>query len=98
MWVPSPLDLDCVFRGLPIVISTSGHAEIFREDIVPETLCGMIQNSIPCPKGSPGMPHQRDTLRVCANRKGKTFSILMVKDFTVRFGVVAYLVTHVKPI
>jgi hypothetical protein len=92
------MDPECIFRGLPVVLKDASHAEILRESIQPQTLCDMIQNSIPCPKGSPGKPFRRDAIRVCANRKGRIFSIILEKDHTIRIGKEAYAVIHVKPI
>ena len=90
--------VDCMYEGKPVRLTDPGHAEILRERIMPLTLCDMIHDAFPCPKGSPGKPHRRGAIRLCANRKGKIFSIILELTYTVKASREEYHVTHVKPI
>lgn len=89
---------ECMHEGLPVRVSESAISHLSAEEISAETLCDMIQNNVDCPKGRRGAPHRRTTLRLCAMRRGRMYSILMEKDYTRDIRQGAYLVIHLKPI
>ena len=89
--------MDCIFRGLPLRYSDSANAHMLAERIFPQTLCDMINHSIDCPQNAP-KPHRRTAIRVCSNRRGKVYAIMIEKDYTIDIHQDAYLVTHFKPV
>lgn len=78
-------------------ITDSGFAHLFAEDIQPMTLCDMLLHTTECPKGK-GKAHSRNAVQVCAVRKRRIYSILLVKETANDTGEQVYSVIHLKPV
>lgn len=89
---------ECVHDGIPVRVSESAISHLSKEDITATNLCDMIHHHVDCPKGRSGIPHRRSTLRLCAVRKGKMYSILMEREYTLDIRQDAYVVIHLEPI
>jgi len=86
-----------MFRGLPLRYSDSTNVHLAIEKILPETLYDMISHPVNCPENAP-KPHRRTAIRICAERRGRLFVIMLERDYTNDIHDDAYVVTHLKPI
>jgi hypothetical protein len=89
--------MDCMFRELPVRLSESARYHLDFEDISPETLCDMVNHPIDCPRGTP-RGHRKESVRICAERRGNIYVIFLEKSYTVDLEQDSYLVKHLKPI
>lgn len=87
---------DCNFEGLPVRISDSAFIHLRFEGIYPLTLCDMLASTIDCPKKKTGKPFRKTSRRVCSNRKGRTYNIIL--DPYESNGTMYWSVSHLEPI
>lgn len=85
---------------LPVYMSDSGTAHLFKFRMSPETVCGMLKDTIECPKKKKGKtggkPFRKTTMQVCSRRDRKIFSILLDRDNV--NGASVLRITHLEPI
>ena len=91
-------DIECLFREKAVRVTDSAFAHMYAEDIDPNTLCSMLNNTIECPKKAGGTPHNKSFIRVCSIRKRQVFSILLVKEIAYDCRKEVYSVVHLKPV
>ena len=90
-------DDDCSFEGLPVRISDSALIHLRNEHITHLTLCDMLASTFDCPKRKKtGKPFRKTSRRVCSNRKGRTYNIIL--DFYESNGTEYWSVSHLEPI